>query len=708
MTLKRSIAYLMIVAMLLGKVPNTYYAASFNHVNKVLTVMNGETLLAGEAPILNISLIDELEEGAIFYIELAGGKWLETLYTSTLKGHTGSGSLEIKRLNTNKLQVKVKGEALEQGTTLQIPLQLRMTAEEAEVTIKSNNTVISAGKYTVAYAESYKGTVISSNIPTTTDSGIMADLIIEEPFSRAFSKAVKIGKSNVIEVRLNHNGYGFSLADSNVQFIPSQGFEELSVEDFKIKQTDAQTLEITLPNTDITQYTGAFTLSGVYIQLLDKVSECDRLTVTVSGDLIETSTLEVLEVMDYAIALKGNSQTVRAGSRQTVSFILEEQVEHSLVRNRPTYFTFTSGVKLEAVNGKVPVYVNGELGYYSKVIEDGDIVGFEISRLPEGQASYEIVVEAIVMPKAIGDIQLIAEGRSLIENLRVSILNAYQPFKTAINTFDALVGVKDQIGGQVMIQETGAGEFIAGEKIVLSLEESNIKYSGIPEILVTSGDLRLGTATIRDNCIEIPIIRSSHTASTVVVRDFKVTVDQTIASGAYTLQVGGGAFSTLATADDLMPIAEGTLIQVVEAPVEGPVIPNDEENETELPKMQVTFTLGKTTYQIGEVIKSMDATPYASNGRTMLPIKYVSEALGISQSDIHWNQQTKTVTIYTDETITLKLGSPIMTINDENITMSAVPEAINGRTFIPVAEITRALKVETNWDHVSKQVSFMV
>ena len=709
MTLKKLTAYLLVFIMVIGLWPNTYEAASFNHVNKVLTVMNEEILIGNEAPILSMTLIDNIEEGAIFYIELSGAKWLDLTYEGRIKGYSGNGFLEVKPVNHQKLQIKVKGEAIESGNVLQIPMQLQMTGDTAIATIKGNNTVISSGSYVVAKATSYKGSISVGEVPTTTQSGMMADIVILEPFSKAFSKAVAKGESNVIELRLNHNAYAFSLMDSQVSLKPLEGFEDIALDGFHIKQIDPQTLEVTLPDTSSANYTGAFKLSGLYIQLIDKASPMDTLTVTVVGDLMETTIVDVLKVMDYEIVLKGTSQTARAGSMQTVKFSLEEQVEESLIRNRPTYFTFTDGVAFNTVQDKVAVSINGEVGYYPTVVEKGEVVGFEISRLPQDITCYDFEVEAIVMPEALGNIKVIAEGRSLVETLSLSVLEVYQPFQVDIQAFDVVVGLKDQVGGAVILKETKAGEFIQGEKIVLDLEESNIKYSGLPEVLITSGDLRLGQAMIVGGQIEIPVIRSSHEASTIVIRNFKVTVDQTIATGHYHLKVGGKAFSTLATEEKLMPVAQGTLIRVNEMINEAPDKSEDEDKqEVDKPLVQVVFTIGQMTYQSGEKEKMMDVAPYTRNGRTMMPIKYVAEALGISAANIHWNNTTKTVTIYADQKVTLQLGSLEMTINGEKVMMSAAPEAIQGRIFVPVAEISRALNVTTNWDNIKKQVTFTV
>ncbi|MBP3887776.1 MAG: copper amine oxidase N-terminal domain-containing protein [Cellulosilyticum sp.] len=710
MIFKKYTAYLMAAVMSVSLWSNTYYAASFNHVNKVLTVVSGETLIGSEAPLLNIRLIDELEVGAIFYVELTGGKWIDVPYNAQLKDYNGNGTLEVKRVNAQKLQVKVMGENLASGISLQIPMQLQMIGETATATIKSNNTVVSSGSFTIAKASSYKGSVSAGEIPTTTKSGVMADLVIEEPFSKAFSKAVTMGKSNVIELRLNHNAYAFSLKDSNVCLTPLEGFEDISMDGFEIKQIDPQTLQITLPDTSMASYTGAFKLSGIYIQLTDKLSSMDTLTVTLTGDLIQTTTVDVLEVMDYDITLSGAVQAARAGSKQKLKFELEEQVDDSLIRNRPTFFTFTDGITFETVDNKVAVWVNGTLGYYPTVEKDGKVIGFEISRLPQDLTKYSFEVEAVVLPNASGNIKVTAEGRSLVETLEAILLKVYAPFVIEIHEFNTLVGLKDQVGGKVVVKETKAGELIQGEKIVLELEESNIKYSNLPKITVESGDLRIGEANIVGNRIEIPVTRSSHVASTIVIKDFKVTLDQTIATGNYALAVGGGALSHLESENGLVSFVKKTFIKVNETSVEVPTQPKDEVIEEEVPKIEtkVIFTLGKTTYQNGETIKVMDAAPYASSGRTMLPIKYVAEALGISGENIQWNHTTKTVTILGDKRISLCIGSQTMTVDGEKIMMSTMPEVVNGRTFVPVAEISRALNVETNWDHITKKVTFTI
>lgn len=697
MRIKRYLMNLMTIGLIALSLQTTYEAASFNHIDRVLTVMQGEKLQGTEVPYLGITLIDELEQNAIFYLDITGAKWLGIPFD-------GGSSLEIKRLSQTRLQIKAVSGNITAGTRLSIPMQVEMTASEATVHIKGNNTVVTSGSYLFAETASYKGGVTADELPMVVDRGIMADIHIEEPFSRAFAKAEEKGCSRKIQLQLNHNGYAFDLADSNATLIGTQGFEGINGDAGAIKQIDAQTLEINLPDTTSSKYTGRFTLSGVIIRPSDKKAEEAVLSVTAVGDLVEKTQLEVLAVTDYAITLSADTKTVRGGTKQQLNFTLKEVIEDSLMRNRATSFTFDQGVTLDTTpDGKVAVRVNGEEMLCESIMDDAEnVIGFKVAKLPLGHKNYDFIVSGNIGIGYAGTVMVAAEGRSLLEDLKTPILNVYKPFSVEVEAMNAVVGLKDQIGGKLILSERSAAEFIQGEKIILSLEESALKYGQLPKVEVTAGDLRLGQAVISGNLIEIPIVRRSNTASTIVISQFNVTVDQTVAIGNYKLQIGGGAFSTLAHEDNLFPVWQGPFVWVNEK-VSAPNVPVPVER-----KETVRFIMGSTVYYVGQEAKVMEAAPYISSGRTMLPVKYVADAMGISPGAVAWDGGRKTVTIYAADTIVLQLGSRTMKIGEEEVEMSAAPEAVNGRTFIPVAEITRALQIDTKWDGVNKQVSFTV
>lgn len=102
----------------------------------------------------------------------------------------------------------------------------------------------------------------------------------------------------------------------------------------------------------------------------------------------------------------------------------------------------------------------------------------------------------------------------------------------------------------------------------------------------------------------------------------------------------------------------------------------------------------------------MDVAAYVKNGRVMLPLRYVAEALGLQVS---WVPQTKTVIIWDlTQRVEIPIKSNKMIVNGVTYTSDVKPEIKNSRTMLPIANIARALGLvdgsDIIWDPVMKQV----
>ena len=108
-------------------------------------------------------------------------------------------------------------------------------------------------------------------------------------------------------------------------------------------------------------------------------------------------------------------------------------------------------------------------------------------------------------------------------------------------------------------------------------------------------------------------------------------------------------------------------------------------------------------------ITLMDVAPYIKNGRIMLPIRYVAEALGMSVS---WDAKTRTVIIQDMfYTVEIPVDTNIIKVNGEVYTSDVKPEIKNARTMLPIANIARALGLKDGkdilWDAAKKQVTII-
>ncbi len=108
-------------------------------------------------------------------------------------------------------------------------------------------------------------------------------------------------------------------------------------------------------------------------------------------------------------------------------------------------------------------------------------------------------------------------------------------------------------------------------------------------------------------------------------------------------------------------------------------------------------------------LKAMDAKPYIKSGRTMLPLRYVAEALGYRA---FWLSETRTAVIMDiGLRVEIPVDSNFIIINGVKYTSDVKPEMRKNRIMLPIANIARALGLKDGkdilWDEVNRQVTLI-
>ena len=123
-------------------------------------------------------------------------------------------------------------------------------------------------------------------------------------------------------------------------------------------------------------------------------------------------------------------------------------------------------------------------------------------------------------------------------------------------------------------------------------------------------------------------------------------------------------------------------------------------------KATAVFTIGETTYTLNGEEMTMDVAPYIKNDRTFLPVRFVSNAVGVSDDNILWNDATKTVTILKgDRTVQMTINSKIMKVNGADVAIDVAPEIKADRTMLPIRALSTALGCEILWDDATRTVT---
>ncbi|MGE5405028.1 MAG: stalk domain-containing protein [Candidatus Saccharibacteria bacterium] len=117
---------------------------------------------------------------------------------------------------------------------------------------------------------------------------------------------------------------------------------------------------------------------------------------------------------------------------------------------------------------------------------------------------------------------------------------------------------------------------------------------------------------------------------------------------------------------------------------------------------RVTFTLGLRSYNVDGSSKTMDAAPYLKNGRTYVPVGYLARALGAASS---WDTETRKATLTRGTTtVILAVGDSTICVNGKYTNMDTAPEMINGRLMLPARYVVDAFGGRTTWDDKTRQI----
>jgi hypothetical protein len=111
--------------------------------------------------------------------------------------------------------------------------------------------------------------------------------------------------------------------------------------------------------------------------------------------------------------------------------------------------------------------------------------------------------------------------------------------------------------------------------------------------------------------------------------------------------------------------------------------------------MRIRLTIGSTTYVVDGETKEMDVAPEIVGDRTMVPLRFVAEALG---AEVGWNPDTRTAGVELD-------GANIfVTIGELGPGMDVPAMISNSRTMVPLRFVTESLGCLVDWNAEARTV----
>ena len=277
--------------------------------------------------------------------------------------------------------------------------------------------------------------------------------------------------------------------------------------------------------------------------------------------------------------------------------------------------------------------------------------------------------------------------------------NIIKPYTVEAPQTTLKVGLQDQKASKVVITETDKEMFQKGSFFLTINNGSKINGGFAVDnkgTLTATGSLKTTDFDNTVNSDKFYLKRDSNAASSITIDGWEVTVDRTVPEGYYDLEVRGTAVDDY---DGCWKVADYVKI--------GTANPQDLVNANGLAAATASFTIDSASYVVNGTSYTMDgaAAYIAGEGYTMIPVRYVASAFGVSEKNILFGNGTATI-FAGARTIQLTSGSNVAIVNGAQVKLATKVVNKDGRIYVPVGEVANILGVSKAWDADTKTATF--
>jgi len=117
----------------------------------------------------------------------------------------------------------------------------------------------------------------------------------------------------------------------------------------------------------------------------------------------------------------------------------------------------------------------------------------------------------------------------------------------------------------------------------------------------------------------------------------------------------------------------------------------------------IQLWIGQKDITVDGQTQPMDVAPFIQNGRTLVPVRFISEALG---AKVDWIDANKEIVIVLGaKVVGLWVGKDAATVNGVESKLEAPPIIQDSRTFVPLRFVSEALGAQVDWLQEKSQVT---
>ena len=392
------------------------------------------------------------------------------------------------------------------------------------------------------------------------------------------------------------------------------------------------------------------------------------------------------------------------------------------------------------------IYYNSRKRFGAVTINDNTMTLTNLAVESSAKATFQFDIWLSIQADYSGEIALTLDRKALQycdrdDDIECVIATAIVPAKITTTITEAKVGYQYVAVADFYLTENKAGGFVQGKKAYVTVtdeisidmgiansftwnyEEGNLKVKDVTtrSILGVGGGMGVGNGS--QVHIEFTIDKASTVASELSFKNVEVKIDRyvpfsntsytedrginlflwgpAVANNYYYLHKGPSPENPNNTynPNDLFPVAG-----VKEKYINIATLATD-SNQAGFVN-NVIVTIGSKAYTINGEAAELDVAPYISpeSNSTMVPVRFIANALGLSEFAVSWDDATKTATVdANNRIISFTVGSTYYTVNGTPIPMvspDGLPVAMEiteGRSFVPFRALGDAFGIPVEW-----------
>jgi hypothetical protein len=115
------------------------------------------------------------------------------------------------------------------------------------------------------------------------------------------------------------------------------------------------------------------------------------------------------------------------------------------------------------------------------------------------------------------------------------------------------------------------------------------------------------------------------------------------------------------------------------------------------PVIIIELQIGSKNATISGKAVTVDPPPYIKSGTTLVPLRFIGEAFGAKIDWLPQQGKGTIIIKLKEHLIQIEIANTQAVVNGKNMTLVVAPEIVNGRTFVPLRFISEAFGAKVEW-----------